>query len=157
MCYKDVQHMAVSGKTSGHNPKQWKKNFGAKETTCCWLWSLWRQQTWWSEFKEHKKTERRRRRRRGLTWCGRVDYWLFFTDSALTFSVGRQTNQRVMVAIECVCIPLIQQFLNYQRLFSGRSDFKGGSGIIERGWYVLSCLCYGGNRMCMHTTDTAVS
>ena len=62
-----------------------------------------------------------------------------------------------MVAIECVCIPLIQQFLNYQRLFSGGSDFKGGSGIIERGWYVLSCLCYGGNRMCMHTTDTAVS
>ena len=34
MYYKDVQHMTVSGKTSGHNPKQWKKNFDVKETTC---------------------------------------------------------------------------------------------------------------------------
>ena len=32
--YKDFQHMTVSGKTPGHNPKQWKKNIGAKETTC---------------------------------------------------------------------------------------------------------------------------
>ena len=33
MYYKDVQHMTVSGKRSGHNRKQWGGGFGAKETT----------------------------------------------------------------------------------------------------------------------------
>ena len=30
MYYKDVQQMTVSGKTSGHNPKQWGKTLGGK-------------------------------------------------------------------------------------------------------------------------------
>ena len=45
-----------------------EENLWAKETTCCWLWSLWRQQTSQSEFKEHKETERRRRDHIHVWW-----------------------------------------------------------------------------------------